>query len=53
MKKMSESAGFQKSIKKTKAVMKDPKKMEKMQKKMEEKVTEGQKQLQELEEKER
>lgn len=53
MKKISESAQFQQSIKRTKEVMKDPKKMQEMQKNVEKRVAEGQKQLEELEKKEK
>lgn len=52
MKKMAETSQFQQSIKRTKDVMNDPKKMEEMQKKMESKLEEGTKQLEELEKKE-
>jgi uncharacterized membrane protein len=51
MKKMTQTAQFQQSIKRTKEIMKDPEKVKEMQKNMETRLAEGQKQLQELEEK--
>mmetsp|Transcript_16978 Transcript_16978/g.32142 ORF Transcript_16978/g.32142 Transcript_16978/m.32142 type:complete len:120 (-) Transcript_16978:205-564(-) len=53
MKKITQSAQFQQSMKRTQEIMTDPEKVKEMQKTMETRLAEGQKQLQELEEKEK
>ena len=49
MKQMMAGAGFQQAMKKTKEEMKDPKKMAEMERKAQEAIAEGNKQLEEVE----